>query len=390
MGKKLIGNVILRLCSNYLGKLHDEHSLPLNIRRLGDREILVYNLSPTRKKELISYLYNELLKYLHDGILRDVKGVSISHDKGSLIIETNTSRSYWYRLGLALSDGTSLSRSKILFSTTTAHTLNSILYSFGLAKIYVERFMIYRKSSRRSCAFNVVISDEEVAKITYLLKNKKIEINEIIKELKSQRTCLVQFLAGVIDGDGIVDKDSIRISLSKDDTLFDTLFNIIRDIHGNVNYDSKRYLLRLSTRALRKTGILNELPQWIMSEHKRLKMKALSTKKERFDCKVVDEMGLDRNSLVKVIKLLRDDEIKILKSLKFRSKDKYEYAYFSSPSSRLLISYSNLKSVLSKISSILCLNADLSSAVKLGNREVIIYAQCVVKLLKLLVSINKS
>jgi hypothetical protein len=278
-------------------------------------------------------------------------------------------------LGLALSYGSPLNETHVLFSTSTPHTINAVGYGFGSIKVYVARYMISLKTKKRICVYNLLTYDPIIAKEVRRIKNsKKNNISSIISDLQNSKEFLAQFLAGVIDGDGTIDKDNIRISFA----IYDPLYEILNKIfEGKTRYDEKKYMLRISTKALRAAQLIDPILKYMVESHKKLQLKKLLRKKPRFECSPIT---LTNDKIESILEILDDVDKSLLLSFKLRMHRKYIYAYMSVNSKTSIKKYTEVYKVFQKIGKIL--NVDLHSAIKLGNREIVIYNQNVVKLIR--------
>lgn len=377
---KLAGDVILEICSRYCSEILCRHKLSgyFKVRKLGEREFLELTLAADERKSITRYLHEVLRGLSEANEVEDLTSVIL---KGrSLEVRLSSRKSFWYRLGLALSDGSLLGKAEIIFSTTKPHTLNAVLYSFGGALLYIAKCMRYMRSERVACVVNALVHDEGVAAEIIRLRECCSEIENIIDTLRSCRDCLVQFMAGVIDGDGTIDKDSVRVSIHEEDILF----RIIKELIDNVKYDAKKYLLRISTYSLRKRNILNELADQVISSNKKSKLLNLMNKRTRFNSRQLEReiTKINESTISKVAESLTEGEIMLLRQIKLRKKGSYTYAFISCPSRILPNVYGELKAVMHKLSLKLGIDIDLASSVKVGNREVVIYSKHVVNLLR--------
>jgi hypothetical protein len=283
--------------------------------------------------------------------------------------------SLWYRLGLALSDGSILSKNSIIFSTSRPHTINAIMHGFDRIKIYLAKYMISVRTRKIIPIINIVVKDPETATLLRNIKEGRLS-DHIVNTLINNKNILADFLAGVIDGDGSVDHDNIRICISKRDPLYSILRKIFED---NATYDEKRYILRISTRAIRELGILDILAENVVSCHKKSMIKEILGKRKRFD---LNNIVLITDNIEKILNKLDRDDIKILALFKFRRKQKYIYAYVSFNKENKHYIFGSINKLLCKIGSIISQN--LVESVKEGKREYIIYNQKVVMLIKVL------
>ena len=382
MSNRPIGDVVIEICSDICKEVLNigKH---FKVHKLGDREFYIFPLTTKEREILVKNLYSVLSGMANRG---DVKGLSrVSLKAKSSMISVRNRKSFWYRLGLALSDGSVLDDKRIIFSTTRPHTLNAIIYGFGNVLIYVARYMRYGESGRSACAINALVEDEDVAKDIINLKKQGKGIKDLIANLKQCRECLASFLAGVIDGDGAIDKDNVRISVSRADILFKIINQLIID----VKYDHSKYLLRISTRTLRQLNLLDEIANQLISEHKKLKMITIANKRFRFICREVDGIikELSKEDVNEVLKSLHDEELKLLKQIRFRRKGKYLYAYIPSRTNELLNTYEKFKSLMKNLMYKFKIPIDIIPSIKLGKREVVIYSKCVVSFLKMLLEV---
>ena len=269
--KQSMGNIIANLLenygSNYLNKWKSREHL------LGRRKFLVYNVDEQIKSEILFLLYKELHN-IKTTTFKEVKFLS-----KCLVIRSTHEAPLWYRLGLALSDGSVLGKSNIIFSTSKPHTIDAVMYGFSYIKIYVARYMLSIKTNKIIPVINIVVKDPDTALLLRRIKENKLDTDQFIDALVNDRMALAQFLAGIIDGDGSIDRDNIRICIDKRDPLYTILQKIFRN---NLVYDEKRYMLRIKTRAVRELSILEELIKNIVSEHKRTMIKRILRKRKRF------------------------------------------------------------------------------------------------------------
>ena len=362
-----IGEILIEYCHHTLyGHIKNLCSFT---KKLNGRKYTVYKLTSKIRSMFIKDLYMRLkaINVNHYGI----NEILLSPNSKSVHLYMNDSKPLWYRIGLALSDGSILYPHNIIFTTSTSHTIDAILKGFSNAKIYLARYMVSKETGKRICAYNIVTYDPEVVDNIHKMKREN-NWDKTITILKSNREYLAQFLAGVIDGDGTIDKDNIRISTSANDPIY----RIISEIFY-VKYDHKRYMLRIGTKLLRDLGIISNILQHMVAYHKRDKLRKLSEKRYRFELKIT---SYTHEQLMRTIKCLNENELHILSMFKYRIHGKYTYTYISAGSKNINTVYRNVLAVFSKIGSIF--NVDLSKAVKIGAREIIIYNQDVVNMVK--------
>ena len=336
-------------------------------RYLDGKEFVYYYVD----RAFAESVFVEVLKRLREVVVAGIGRYSFRLGKGapSVIVLNMVPSDAWYRLGLALGDGSLLGRGVLIFTTSSPDTLAAIIGSFRELKVYLARVM-RNPSGRLGCVFNIVVRDEETA--NRFAGVKEGNVSQLVKELRKVPGSLAAFLAGVIDSDGIIDKDGIRVSLQQSDPVY----LIVRRIFRSVTYDEKRFTLRLSTEELRAMKLLSLLVEKVRIPRKRRALEMLLSKRERHDyrlLKVADE-------LIELIKAsLSDEDIALIKELKVRRKGKYVYLYIPASGERQQKLLRGMREFLRKVSCLVDL--DVTGSVKLGNREVIIYSQKVVSLI---------
>ncbi|MET1159889.1 MAG: hypothetical protein ABWW65_02910, partial [Thermoprotei archaeon] len=348
---------------------HKEHLL-------DGRKFLVYGLSKELRFAILRSIYRELLN-------KEIKGIKrlILLNK-CLVIETTYGKPLWYGLGLALSDGSILGKNNIIFSTSKPYTIDTIVHGFNRIKIYIARYMLSTKTKKLISIINIVTRDPNIAQLLRRIKEDRLYIERFVNMISSDKNALTNFLSGVIDGDGSIDRDRIRISVGKRDPLYRILVKIFKN---NTAYDEQRYMLRIKTRALRELGILNQLSRNVVSEHKRKLIERISRKRKRHD---LSEIILDEQKIKEIVDKLDNEDIDVLNSFKFRKKHRYTYAFVSFNSRNQYNVFSLITKLFHKIESILA--TKLIDSIKEGSREYIIYNQRIVRLIQILrTNVNK-
>jgi len=275
LAKVSIGELIIGYCYDFLHKYVS--NMDYSRRKLNNREYVVYKLTPEVKKEFMRYLYRKLKEIIIKHC--EIGEVLLSESQKSIQLLMSDSKPLWYRIGLALSDGSPLNLSSIMFTTSTSHTINAILRGFNNAKIYIAKYMVSKKTGKYICAFNIVVHDPKVADALWRIKRGS-EVGNASAILKRNKDYLAQFLAGVIDGDGTIDRDNVRICVS----LNDSLYSVINEIFaGKIRYGERKFMIRLSTKTLRELGIIDCILQYVVAGHKRVKLRRLLEKRTKFE-----------------------------------------------------------------------------------------------------------
>jgi len=347
------------------------------VHTLGSKVFEVCKPTNNLKRKVSLKLYEILSEVLPEP--KEVKLLS-----NVVYVRSCEGRSFWYRLGLALSDGSPLSRSKIIFSLSTPCTVEAVIRAFGETKTYLGRIMISRASGKIIPVFNVVATDNAVADTIRSLRkhggsrNNPV-ISKLIKDLKSHRERLASFLAGAIDGDGAISDDDVRLSVSTDDPLYTVISNVFSKC---VRYDNRKYLLRISTNALRLNRLFETIISNVICSHKRQRLVKLYSK----SCTRFRLHGLPLNEdLIEHVAtlLLRDPSVRaLLRDAHVRKHGKYRYFVVSVNRE----TFNLRKEVMTHILKVLSeeLGLDLLPALRNGNRELIVYNQDLVTVLEIL------
>ena len=166
-----------------------------------------------------------------------------------------------YRGGLVISDGwvSNLKGKVIKFKTTTVETLYVIFNAFDNISLRVTR-IVQTKTRGQRCEFLVKIIDEECA---YFVKSLLKDYSSVLTRLSNEE--LIELLAGIFDGDGIVTKKYIAISVKPEATrkgfiVYNILVNIF-DRFG-IRYHKSYERVYLSIKDLRE-----KLPDFAMKVH---------------------------------------------------------------------------------------------------------------------------
>ncbi len=269
-----------------------------------------------------------------------VRSILLAKNCKSIIVQTASSKPLWYNVGLALSDGSVLGTSSIIFSMSTSHTINAVVYGFGNVRIYVARYMVSMRTRKTICIANLIAYNPLVArKVASVKKNGSSDFVEL---LKNNREYLAQFIAGVIEGDGSIDKDGIRICVSRDDPIYEIVSSVFKE---DVSYDSRKWMLRISTRLLREMGLLNRIWHYLVESHKKTRLEKLLRKRYRFELR---DLKLSPNLLEQVRKALSGEDIRVLSMFRYRTHKSYTYAYVPVNSRALNNVHQEIKSVFSK------------------------------------------
>ena len=368
MALSLVGEVVIKHCRDLSSEL--ARCMQKTKRSLGGREYYVYRLAPEERLKITEHLYSKL----KDSGAYGVRSILLAKNCKSIIVQTASSKPLWYNVGLALSDGSVLGTGSIIFSTSTPHTINAVVYGFGNVRIYVARYMVSMRTRKTICIVNLIAHNPLVArKVASVKKNGSSDFVEL---LKNNREYLAQFIAGVIEGDGSIDKDGIRICVSRDDPIYEIVSSVFKE---DVSYDSRKWMLRISTRLLREIGLLDRIWHYLVESHKKTRLERLLRKRYRFE---IRDLKLSPNLLEQVRKALSKEDIRVLSMFRYRTHKSYTYAYVPVNSRTSNNVYQEIKSVFSKIGSIV--GVDLEKAIKVGNREIVVYEQHVVNLLRML------
>jgi hypothetical protein len=300
--------------------------------------------------------------------------IEMSGSHKSLKILTKTVKPFWYRIGLTLSDGAILDQYRLIFSSSSKFTIEAILYSFSNIIVYPSYYMVNTSNMRSICSYNFIARDPSVAGIVYKIKSNKQYAIETAKYLLNNNEYMIQFLAGIIDGDGTIDKDNIRVSVSSADPVLLILSKIFKD---NVSYDSKKFILRISTSEVRKRKLPSRILNYLVSPQKRKRLIQIRKKRQRLDIKL---NSLTESKLSMIAHCLNEKEHIIISQFKYRTHGKYTYAYIPANSKNLDSLYGIITDIFLKISD--KIGVDITGAIKMGTREVVIYNQDVVSLVR--------
>ncbi len=216
-----------------------------------------------------------LYSQLREKINNKVYDIRLSNNKKSILIYYPKRKPLWYRIGLVLSDGSLLKRNTVIFSVSTSHTTNAIIHAFGKTRLYIARLMKSHSTEKIICCFNILVNDKETYEYVNLLKK-----GEIPSFLLSDKEKKAQFLAGIIEGDGSIDKDNIRISITPQDPIYRILGIILTN---HMRYDDKKMLLRLSTKKLRETYLIEKILPLLEESHKKENLQKIINKRPRFE-----------------------------------------------------------------------------------------------------------
>ncbi len=361
---------LLNSCREYFGS-KVFHGNDIQPRKLGSRIYWVCKITRYRI-DFVNFLYDLLIKIVKEKRLPVLIEISSSHK--SIMIQTNVEKPFWYKVGLTLSDGTLLDRYRLLFSSTNEYTTSAILQSFSNLIVYPAYYMVKTDYSKTTCSFNFLLKDPDVSNIVKKLKASDNYAYEVAEYLLKNYEYLVQFLAGIIDGDGSIDKDNVRISISLDDPIFIILSRIFKD---SMSYDEKKYLLRISTSELRRRNLLQGILKYLATNNKREKLIKVINKRLRINVKIPPPQ---KKNISKLIQGLDHKDYYVLSQFKYRLHDKYTYAYIPVASKNLDTFYRSVITTFSKISD--KIGVDITRTVKIGTREIIVYNQDVVKLIK--------
>ncbi len=350
-------------------------------RSFNGRDFYFYRLTGDLRVKFVEKLYD----FLRNNVGSTKFSFELSNRHKSIIIHNRRDKSQWYKIGLAISDGAPHSSGHIIFSVSTPHTMDSVLNSFNRSTLYPARFIESRVSGKVSCAFNILINDVIVSQILSRLKQKETSfLKQFITRIVTNKLNLAQFLAGVIDGDGCLDKYGVRISVSSRDPLY----SILKEIFGDsVSYDEKKYILRIYTVHLRKTGLLKQLFQEILSPHKKMMLKYIIERRKRVH---LPHLVVDEYICRKIINELNNEHMELLNNLKTRVHGKYTYMYISVNKDNMKKLFSRIRNLLSIIGRELGYEQDFIKSLKRGNRELTIYNQSVVESLLLLRNIVRE
>ena len=363
----MIGSIIISTCIKFFNVISKEHR---KIRNIGNRTYIVYKITSNDRMKLTLTIFN----VLRTSNISSLSYVQLARTGKSVLIKLREHKPLWYRIGFSLSDGSLLNNSKIIFSTTNPHTLNAIVYGFNDIRLYIARYIVSTVTGKLMPVINIIVNDVETAMWVYKVKTNKDTIKYVANNLKSNNEKLAEFLAGVIEGDGTIDRDNVRISISKTDPLY----KILTEIFGNaVKFDSKRYMLRISTSKLKNLGVLNAILNLLASPLKRGKLETILRKRRRA---YIPPISLPEERISEILAKPSITEKTLLQQFKFRSHGKYRYAYISVRKEKINNILKEVSEVLLKISN--NIGVDLSKSVREGNREVIIYNQHVVRLIE--------
>jgi len=343
--------------------------------RLGDRVFRICYPSENSRKLFLIKTWNTLEK---EGTSIGLRPTLLQR---SVEVINLHPKMMWYRVGISLSDGSLHGKSKIMFSVSTPCTLDAILKAFPLSRIYLGRLMISQRSKKKIAAINVYSSDSQTATVIEKLNTGSTsEFLSILDELRKDKTSLASFLAGILDGDGTITPYDVRVSLSEESPLMIMLSEIFD--RRALKYDSKRFMVRISTNELRKREIIPEILQYMMCSKKKSTLHELAIKGNAgFRVK---ELRVPRKKLDDLIAKLKGDKtaLSILERMHFRAHGRYMYAVVSVSSINEEHIKKNMLELLRIIGDIIEMN--LEPALKKGKRELIIYNQSVVSLLRLL------
>jgi len=372
-----LGKIVLNIAREHF---NCANKVKVRLKTLGSRMYTVYSISKEDKKEIIRMIFKEL----NDNMRKlNIKEIKLSNSGLGLIIKADVEKSFWYRFGLALSDGAVLSSERILFSSSNEYTINCIIYGFKKAYMYFGRYMVNTATNKIIPMFNIIVESRPVASMMKLMKDNSASatIKHVIRLLRKDKNNLCDFLAGVIDGDGSVDKDMVRISTSNNDPLYKLITELF---DNNVKYDSTKFMIRVSTRYLRTNNILRELPHRMLHERKRRSLEGLLKKRRRIE---IPKITISEDDLKAILQCLDNLDLEVIRKFKLRIHGNYTYLYISTGSNRIDVLYSSILRTLTKIEELL--KVRLSETVKKGNREIVIYNQEVVKfLLRLIQSLE--
>jgi len=365
----VIGEIIIDSCIRFF-KYACNESLR-KVKMLGDRVYYVYNMSADDRAMITTNIYEALKSRVNSTIK-----VELSRSSKSIVLSSDRCKPLWYRIGLALSDGSILGESRIIFSTTRAPDINTIVRGFRNTRIYIARYMVSSVTGKIMPMVNIVVNDGPVLLHIKPIKYGYASIASVVDILRNSSEALAGFIAGVIEGDGSLDNDNIRISISNTDPLYRILTEIFE---GNVKYDEKRYLLRISTAAVRRLGILEAIHDLLEHPSKKRRLARIIHKRRRA---TLGEIHASIMDVKRTLLNLGWSEKQLLLKLKRRRRGKYLYLYMPAGKHVVEERFTAIREVLRKIGGII--GVDLTPYIKRGNREIVIYDQQVVRLLEAL------
>lgn len=357
-----LGNSIIERVRSYIVEEGGSSNDDCYIKQLGRGKYRVCNLGDKRlQKELLQEIYYILEKYL------PVHFIVRLNENNIQIINKNSRNDIWYPLGLAVADASIIGKTSVLFSTTQPCLIDASFNYFPRFSLSVPRYFVSLRTGKVSPVFNVVVYWPELAS---LLWKVRIERDTSIIFNNIDTKYMERFLAGVIDGDGLPDRDNLRIATSREDVLYeiiDGLFN------GAISFDNKRFIIRIKTGKLREVVNLESLSRYILCKRKRRNIEILARKRKRYEVEL-DIHKIKENMTNDLLNMLR--EYNLLSHFKIRHHRGYRYLYITYNNRNKDMIFSELQSFTSFVKD--AFGIDISDGFKRGKREIVVYNQKVV------------
>ena len=368
IGSSIIGNV-----RDIVSKNKEKLENKCYSRYIESRKYEVCRISGTRLQyEILKIIYNFLKNYSIS------LNFNIELARNSIKIYNNSKKDLWYSLGLALADASLIGRSSVLFSTTQSCIINAFFEKFPYFSISIPRYYVSTITGKISPVFNVFVKWRELADLLWKVKKEK-NLSVIFNNIKYNKE---QFLAGIIDGDGVPDEDNLRISTSSNDVLY-TIISQLFD--GEIVFDAKRFIIRVKTRKLRETVDLKRLPELIHCYNKKIKIKQLASKRRRYELNI--DIGEIKKSIdFNKINLIRHSSILFRFKVRYHKGYKYLYITYNKYNNESI--FKELDSFVRKMKIIT--NLDIRDSIKSGKREFVIYNQNIVNLILYLRNLLES
>lgn len=357
-----LGSSIIERIRSRIVRQGSRYTRDCYIKRLGRREYRVCNLGgKTLHKELLKEIHHILENYL------PVQFIVRLNKNNIQIINKNSRNDIWYPLGLAIADASVIGKRSVLFSTTQPCLIDVFFSYFPRFSLSVPRYFVSLRTGKVSPVLNIVVYWPELAT---LLWKVRIERNTSIIFNNMNVKDMERFLAGIIDGDGLPDKDNLRIATSREDVLYeiiDALFD------GAISFDDKRFIIRVKTVKLREIVNLESLSRYIQCKRKRRNIEILAKKRKRYEAEL-DIQKIKEKITNDLLNMLR--EYNLLSRFKIRHHRGYRYLYITYNNRNKDMIFSELKSFTSFVKD--AFGIDIGDSFKRGKREIVVYNQKIV------------
>lgn len=357
-----IGNSIIEHVRTYTVEERGISNGGCYTKQFGRRKYRVCNLGgKTLQKELLREIYYVLENYL------PVHFKARLNENNIQIINKNSRNDIWYPLGLAIADASVIGKTSMLFSTTQPCLIDASFNYFPIFSLSVHRYFVSLRTRKVSPVFNMVVYWPELASLLWKIRIKR-DTSIIFNNMGAKY--VERFLAGVIDGDGLPDRDNLRIATSREDVLYEIIDELF---DGAISFDNKRFIIKVKTGKLREVVNLESLSRYIQCKRKRRNIEILARKRKRYEIEL-DIHRIKENMTNDLLDTLRD--FNLLSRFEIRHHRGYRYLYITYNNRNKGMVFSELRSFTSFVKD--AFGIDISDGFKRGKREIVVYNQKIV------------